>query len=148
MEINLINNPTNHNFILDERLQSTCLHLLNWPLSQVLLKNNSFFPWLILVPRRQEIIEVTDLSKDERIQLMDEIHYASTALQDFCKPDKINIGALGNIVKQLHVHIVARFKTDIEWPQGIWHANIKEQSYNNIEKVADGIIGRLSKVSF
>lgn len=141
---------TNENFStnLDERFKSSCFHLYNWPLSQVLLKNNELFPWLILVPNRANISEITELTKIERIQLMEEIYHASCILQNLYNPDKINTGALGNIVKQLHIHVVARFKNDQAWPHSIWQAQTKEQEYLNVDTIKKKIIRELGKIVF
>ncbi len=136
----------NNNFILDERLGSSCFYLLDWPLSRVLLKNNALFPWLILVPRLPNVKEITELSKAERTQLMDEIYHASIVLQDFYKPEKINTGALGNIVNQLHIHVVARYKSDALWPQGIWQANVKEQPYSAPQELCDNLTIKLHSI--
>lgn len=116
-------------FELDERLSSTCYYLCDWPLSSVLLKNSTHYPWTILVPRRCDVNEITLLSKTDRHQLMDELYHLTQIMQMIFKPDKINTAALGNIVPQLHVHVVARFKKDALWPQGIWQASLYEAVY-------------------
>lgn len=133
-------------FVLDERIKSSSYYLLDWPLSRVLLKNNSLFPWLILVPRCLNAIEITDLSKQDRMQLMDEVYSASLVMQDLYKPAKMNTGALGNIVSQLHIHVVARFKDDTLWPHGIWQANVAEQVYADVRDVIDPLLAGLSKI--
>ncbi|KTD65863.1 HIT domain-containing protein [Legionella shakespearei] len=117
-------------FCIDERIQSSCFTLGDWPLSRVLLKNEVQFPWLILVPRKDNIQEIHQLDKDERIQLMEEINQLSRLMTDYFKPDKLNVGALGNIVSQLHVHVVARSTTDCLWPQGIWQPALKTIPYD------------------
>ena len=119
-------------FCIDERIQSTCFTLGEWPLSQVLLKNEAAYPWFILVPRKANIQEIFQLEKDERNTLMEEINYLSLLINDYFKPDKLNIGALGNVVPQLHVHIVARFQNDILWPQSIWHSSVEPSTYNEV----------------
>lgn len=116
-------------FKLDERLQSSCFEIIDWPLSKVLLKNNAYYPWLILVPRRNHVTEITQFSKEDSYRLMDEIQQLSRIMEDMFKPDKINIATLGNMVAQLHVHVIARFKTDLLWPQGVWQASIDEKPY-------------------
>ncbi len=119
----------NNDFQLDERLQASSFHLINWPLSQVLLKNNADYPWLILVPRRNNLTEITEFKKTDQYQLMDEVNQLSLVMQDIFKPDKLNIGTLGNIVAQFHLHVVARFKQDLLWPHGIWQDTAKEKTY-------------------
>ncbi|TAL59953.1 MAG: HIT domain-containing protein [Legionella sp.] len=109
-------------FSVDPRIETTSFFLQDWPLSRVFLKNEQQYPWFILVPRTEKIHEIFQLDKDERSQLMEEIHHLSLLVQNFFKPDKLNIGALGNIVEQLHIHVVARRQQDSLWPQGIWQA--------------------------
>lgn len=109
-------------FELDNRIRSTCFELADWPLSRVLLKNNADYPWLILVPRQENIEEIEQLSKSLRQVLIEEISELSSIVRQYFKPDKLNIGSLGNIVPQLHIHIIARFKNDNLWPHGIWQA--------------------------
>jgi len=78
------------------------------------------FPWIILIPKRPGAIEVHDLSAEERTVLIEEIAKTAAALKEVTGADKINIGALGNIVRQLHVHVAARFEGDATWPGPIW----------------------------
>jgi len=131
-------------FILDRRIESSTFHLIDWPLSRVFLKNNSLFPWLILVPVCFNVIEISSLSKEDRIQLMDEIYSASLVMQDLYKPDKINTGSLGNIVSQLHIHVVARYQHDLLWPHGVWQGNLEEQPYLDVSEVRGQLVERLS----
>ncbi len=108
-------------FALDPRLAADTYLIGDLALSRVLLMNDARYDWLILVPRRADLVELTDLTRGERAELMDEIALASEALR---RPDvtKINVGALGNIVRQLHVHIVARREADPAWPGPVWGA--------------------------
>jgi diadenosine tetraphosphate (Ap4A) HIT family hydrolase len=89
------------------------------PLSRVLSINEADYPWLILVPRRAGVVEIADL-RDDTALLMDEIVQAAAVLKGVTGCDKINVGAIGNVVPQLHVHIVARRKDDPLWPKPIW----------------------------
>ena len=138
----------NDDFQLDERLLTSSFQLVDWPLSRVLLKNNADYPGFILVPRRQHLTEISDFSKSDRYQLMDEIHQLSLVVQDLFKPDKINIGALGNIVAQFHMHVVARFHHDPLWPQGIWQSTTKEKSYVESNTLIVDLKSRLSSITF
>lgn len=88
-------------------------------LSRLLSVNDADYPWLILVPRRPNVIELTDLG-DEAAQLMSEITQVSRALKEVTRCDKINVAAIGNVVPQLHVHIVARWMRDPLWPKPVW----------------------------
>lgn len=86
-------------------------------LSRVLLMDNERFPWILLVPRRPGIREIVDLDEREQVVLLREIAAASRAMQALFSPDKLNVAAIGNMVPQLHVHIVARFTADEAWPK-------------------------------
>jgi diadenosine tetraphosphate (Ap4A) HIT family hydrolase len=108
------------NFALDPRLAADTIALGDARLSRLLLMNDSRFLWLVLVPRRANLVEIVDLSPDERALLMEEIAAVSDALLQRRGVAKVNIGALGNIVRQLHVHIVARAKGDAAWPGPVW----------------------------
>jgi diadenosine tetraphosphate (Ap4A) HIT family hydrolase len=122
-------------FVLHPRLLADTAPLTDWPLCRVLLMNDSAYPWLILVPRRADIAEIPDLDPAERIALMEEIGRASDRLRALVAPDRINVAALGNVVAQLHVHVIARFATDSAWPRPVWGAN-PPVPYANLESAA------------
>jgi diadenosine tetraphosphate (Ap4A) HIT family hydrolase len=107
-------------FVLHPQLAADGLFLADWPLCRVLRMNETTYPWLILVPRLTDAQEIFELSAADRMRLMDEIAWASQALNDLRHPDKINVGALGNLVPQLHVHVLGRFKDDPAWPKPVW----------------------------
>lgn len=107
-------------FRLNEKLAADTCEIDRWALSYVLLANNAHFPWLILVPARDNIREIYELSSDDQSQLMQEINLGSRILANMASPHKLNVAAIGNIVAQLHVHVVARFTTDIAWPKPVW----------------------------
>jgi diadenosine tetraphosphate (Ap4A) HIT family hydrolase len=107
-------------FVLSPRLAADSIFLADWPLSQIRLLDDSRFPWLMLVPRRPDLGEWMQLGDDDLLALAQEIKRASEALTRIASPDKINVGALGNIVRQLHVHVVARFTRDAAWPGPVW----------------------------
>ena len=107
-------------FQLDARLKTDAFFVADWPLSRVLLMNDSRFPWLILVPRRGGAGELHDLSSLDRAMLIEETARASAALKAATGAAKINVGALGNLVPQLHVHVVARTPGDAAWPRSVW----------------------------
>jgi diadenosine tetraphosphate (Ap4A) HIT family hydrolase len=90
------------------------------PLSRVLLIKDAHYPWLLLVPRRADAVEIIDLGEVEQAQLMTEITRVSRALRELTQCDKLNVAALGNAVPQLHVHIIARRTTDAAWPRPVW----------------------------
>jgi diadenosine tetraphosphate (Ap4A) HIT family hydrolase len=107
-------------FELDSRLDADCLYLVDWPLCRVLRMNDRAYPWLILVPRRTAIREIIDLEPADQQALLGEIGRASRVLRKTVKPEKLNVAALGNVVPQLHVHVIARFAEDAAWPRPIW----------------------------
>lgn len=107
-------------FVLDERLQADSVVVTRLPLCQVLLMNEARFAWLILVPMREGLTEIIDLGEDDRSLLIDEIAVASQVMKKLFKPYKFNVAALGNMVRQLHVHVIARQQDDAAWPNPIW----------------------------
>jgi diadenosine tetraphosphate (Ap4A) HIT family hydrolase len=108
------------NFDLHPQLEADTVRLVDWPLSRVLLMNDRRFPWLILVPRVLGASEVTDLPPNERAVLWREVDGAALKLKMETHALKMNIGALGNMVRQLHVHVVARNQGDGAWPGPVW----------------------------
>ncbi|TAN43340.1 MAG: HIT family protein [Nitrospirae bacterium] len=113
-------------FTLHERLRADTFDITRLYLSRVLLMNDSSLPWLILVPERENIREIYELDEKDRAGLIEEITLASRIIQHLYKPDKINVGALGNLVPQLHIHIIGRFGSDRAWPGPIWGAGPAE----------------------
>ena len=107
-------------FALDPRLAADTVPVGDLGLSSVLLMDDARFPWLILVPRRPSVSELTDLSADDAEAFWREIRLAVGVMQALAKPDKVNVGALGNVVAQLHVHVVGRFLSDPAWPAPVW----------------------------
>lgn len=107
-------------FQLDARLEADTCAIGELGLSRLLLMNDSRFPWLILVPRRAQVRELVDLSEADHAALSAEIRQVSQALRDLVPTDKLNVAALGNMVPQLHVHVIARTKGDAAWPGPVW----------------------------
>ena len=107
-------------FQLDSRLAADTIPVGDLALSSVLLLNDARFPWFVLVPRIGGASEVTDLTEEQSVQLMQEIRIAAGVMMELSRPDKVNVGALGNIVAQLHVHVVGRFRSDPAWPGPVW----------------------------
>ncbi len=112
------------NFVLDERLATDCFAVTDLGLCRVLLMNDSRYPWLVLVPRLNGLVELADLDRAEQHQLLDEIHRADIALRQLSSFDKLNVAALGNVVSQLHVHVIARHIGDDAWPAPVWGRGI------------------------
>ncbi len=107
-------------FALDERLARDASVVGDLPLSRVLLMNDARWPWLILVPRREGLVEISDLDAADRALLIEEAARAALFLKAYAEADKINVGALGNVVRQFHLHIVARAIGDVGWPKPVW----------------------------
>lgn len=107
-------------FKLDERLANDTVKVGDLPLSLVLLMNDARYPWAILVPRRNGLVEIHDLSAADRRALADELAIVSAALQKLTGAPKMNVAALGNVVRQLHVHVIARFEHDDAWPRPVF----------------------------
>jgi diadenosine tetraphosphate (Ap4A) HIT family hydrolase len=107
-------------FKLHPRLEADTFLVGDWPLSRLLLMNDARYPWLILVPRRIGVSEISDLDESDRVMLIEEIAHASAGLKRISGVPKINIGALGNLVPQLHIHVVARSSGDAAWPGPVW----------------------------
>ena len=107
-------------FALHHQLEKDCSVICELPLCTVLLMNDCQYPWVIMVPRIDDIREVIDLTAQQQSQLWQESALVSHALQDEVKPDKLNVAALGNMVPQLHIHHIARYKSDAAWPAPVW----------------------------
>ena len=117
-------------FVLHPRLMADTAVIVDWSLSRVLLMNDKRFPWIVLVPRRPDITEVFDLDAASRTLLTNEIARTAERLKGWARThggaDKINVGIIGNVVAQLHVHVVARRKGDAVWPGTVWGAGQAE----------------------
>jgi len=109
-------------FVLHKRLAADTVPVAELALCSARLMNDSRWPWLILVPRRAEAVELHALDDADQVLLVREIALASRVLETVHKPAKINVGALGNLVPQLHVHVIARNRDDPAWPGPVWGA--------------------------
>lgn len=107
-------------FALHPQLEKDTVFVAELPLCRALLMNDSRFPWLILVPRREDVREIFELDAQDRQVLIEETTLASRCLDKIFKPKKINVAALGNMVPQLHMHVIARFEDDEAWPNPVW----------------------------
>lgn len=110
-------------FHLHPRLAADTFHLGDFPLCRVLLMNDAQYPWLVLVPRRADLREVHELSDADQQQLLRESSWVSRQLDEALQAEKMNVANLGNVVSQLHWHVVARFVDDPAWPAPIWGKN-------------------------
>jgi diadenosine tetraphosphate (Ap4A) HIT family hydrolase len=131
-------------FELHPRLAADTVVIADWKLCRVLLMNDARYPWLILVPRRNDVTEIFELAPEDREMLMAEIALASERLKHFSRAAKINVGALGNLVPQLHIHIIARNPGDAAWPGPVWgHGSAEPYSANAIETLAGELVKTL-----
>jgi len=105
---------------LDPRLQQDCLVVGRFPLCHLLLMRDANYPWFILVPDREAVTEIHHLEEADRLQLLQESCSLSAALEAAFHPDKLNVAALGNLVPQLHIHHVVRYRDDAAWPAPVW----------------------------
>ena len=109
-----------HRYALHAQLDADTLPITSFTLSDVRLMDDANYPWLVLVPRVPDASEITDLDAAQRHMLSDEIDRAARALHQAFRPFKLNIAALGNLVPQLHVHVIARQQSDPAWPLPVW----------------------------
>ena len=125
-------------FDVDPRLAQDSLLLAQGPLSQLRLMDDLRFPWLLLVPRLPGASEWLDLELPQQRLLLEELNAAGTALRSWAPCDKLNLGALGNIVRQLHVHLVGRREGDAAWPGPVWGVGSLERATQEqrIERLA------------
>lgn len=128
-------------FSLNERLQADTRHVTDLDLCRVLLMNNALWPWLILVPMREDAVEIHRLDEGDQLALMREIALASRVVERLFAPDKMNVGALGNMVPQLHVHVIGRTRGDPAWPGPVWGSG-HARPYDPAE--AEALVERLA----
>ena len=129
-------------FSLHPQLAADTTPVGDLPLSRVLLSNDANYPWLILVPRQPGLVEIIDLAQSDQVRLMGEIAQAAQALKRVTECEKLNIAAIGNVVPQLHVHVIARRHSDAAWPKPVWGAT-PAIAYK--PSVRDGFVGALRR---
>jgi diadenosine tetraphosphate (Ap4A) HIT family hydrolase len=117
----MISDPKSAGWTLDPVLERDTRPIGDLPLCRVLLSRDANYPWLLLVPRRPRAVEIIDLDEADRAQLTGEIAMVSRALKALTGCDKLNIAAIGNVVAQLHIHVIARFHADAAWPKPVWN---------------------------
>lgn len=127
---------------LDPQLAADTVPVGDLALSRVLLSNDANYPWLILVPRQAGLVDITDLEPNAQVQLLGEIDAAARALKSVTEYEKLNVAALGNVVAQLHVHVIGRRHSDAAWPKPVWGA-AKPTAY--APALRDGLIGALRR---
>ena len=107
-------------FELHPKLAQDTLVIGDFPLSRLLLMNDTGYPWFIMVPRRAEIREIFELGQNDQVQLLKESSQLAMVLARIFEADKVNIAALGNMVPQLHIHHIVRYRSDQAWPNPVW----------------------------
>jgi diadenosine tetraphosphate (Ap4A) HIT family hydrolase len=127
-------------FALHSQLKSDTHFICDLPLSSALLMNDANYIWLILVPRKPDLIELTDLSFAEQTQILYEINSVAKILKKEFNAEKLNIAALGNVVSQLHIHVIGRKKNDATFPKPVW-GNAPAKPYAT--KEAEALIQKL-----
>ena len=120
-------------FKINNKFLKSSHHIIDLKLCTVRLHNNSKFPWIILVPKRKRVTDITDLKFKDQILLIKEIVYASNLMKKIFKTKKLNIEKIGNIVSQLHIHIIARNLSDPTWPLPVWIKKGKKYSEKNLK---------------
>lgn len=132
-------NQVNKNFLKSSHFIS------DLKLCEIRMIDNSKFPWIILIPKRKKITDISELNKKDRSLLMDEIVYCSNLMKKIFKTSKLNVEKIGNIVPQLHIHIIARKKTDTTWPLSVWVTKSKPYTEKNLRFVINKISEGFSK---
>ena len=126
-------------FKLNNKFLKSSHHLLDLKLCTLRLHDNSKFPWIMLIPKRKNINDITDLNSKDQMLLMKEIVFSSKIIKKLFKTSKLNVEKVGNIVPQLHIHIIARYKKDISWPLSVWVVKSKSYSSKAIKEVVSKI---------
>ena len=124
-------------FKLNRKFLKTSHHLIDLKLCTIRLNDNSKFPWIILIPKRNKITDISDLNSKDQTLLMKEIVYASKVMKKLFKTSKLNVEKIGNIVPQLHIHIIARSKKDSSWPLSVWVVKGKNYSTTALKLIVD-----------
>ena len=126
-------------FKLNNKFLKSSHHLLDLKLCTVRLHDNSKFPWIMLIPKRKNINDITDLNSKDQMLLMKEIVFSSKVMKKLFKTTRLNVEKVGNIVPQLHIHIIARYKKDTSWPLSVWVVKGKNYSVKNLKEVLSKI---------
>ena len=126
-------------FKLNNKFLKSSHHLLDLKLCTLRLHDNSKFPWIMLIPKRKNINDITDLNSKDQMLLMKEIVFSSKIIKKLFKTSKLNVEKVGNIVPQLHIHIIARYKEDISWPLSVWVVKSKSYSSKALKEIVSKI---------
>jgi len=126
-------------FKINNKFLKSSHHIIDLKLCSVRLHDNSKFPWLILIPKRKNVTDISDLNSKDQILLMKEIVFVSKLMKKLFKTSKLNIEKIGNIVPQLHIHFISRKKTDSSWPLSVWVVKGKKYSAKTLKEVLNKI---------
>ena len=136
-------------FELHPQLLKDTVSVGGFPLSQLLISKDANYPWFILVPQRENLVEVHHMTEMDRQQLLHESCLLSEAIVDAFSPDKMNVAALGNVVPQLHVHHIARFRDDPAWPKPVWGVlPAREYAAGEMQQRIDAVVELLKGDDF
>ena len=124
---------------INKKFLKSSHHIIELKLCSIRLHDNSKFPWLILIPKRKNVIDISDLNSKDQILLMKEIVFVSKLMKKLFKTSKLNVEKIGNIVPQLHIHIISRKKTDSSWPLSVWVVKGKKYSAKTLKEVLNKI---------
>ena len=124
---------------INKKFLKSSHYIVDLKLCSVRLNDNSKFPWLILIPKRKNVTDISDLNSKDQILLMKEIVFVSKLMKKLFKTSKLNVEKIGNIVPQLHIHIISRKKTDSSWPLSVWVVKGKKYSAKNLKDVLNKI---------
>jgi diadenosine tetraphosphate (Ap4A) HIT family hydrolase len=126
-------------FKLHKKFLKSSHYVKDLKLCTIRLHDNSKFPWLILIPKRIKITDITDLNSKDQILLIKEIVFLSKVMKKLFKTSKLNVEKIGNIVPQLHIHIIARYKKDSSWPLSVWVVKGKSYKVKTLKKIINKI---------
>ena len=124
---------------INKKFLKSSHHITELKLCSIRLHDNSKFPWIILIPKRKNINDISDLNSKDQLLLMKELVYSSKVMKKLFKTSKLNVEKVGNIVPQLHIHIIARYKKDSSWPLSVWVAKGKTYSAKVLKDVVNKI---------
>ena len=129
-------------FKLDRKFLKSSHHITDLKLCSIRLHDNSKFPWIILIPKRIKITDITNLNSRDQILLMKELVYVSRLMKKLFKTSKLNVEKIGNLVPQLHIHVISRYKKDTSWPLSVWV--VKGKPYSKV--ALSEILNKIRKV--
>ena len=122
---------------IDKNFLKSSYHITDLKLCNIRLIDNEKFPWIILVPKRKKVTDITNLNSKDQITLIKEIVFCSNVMKKIFKTTKLNVEKIGNIVPQLHIHIIARYKNDYTWPLSVWVRKGKKYSKKKLKVLFD-----------